>query len=172
MIVTKSLWIGVGGVILIGVGVFLWKTSSSETKIEVIKPSVVAEKSLAVDVSGAVNNPGVYKFAQEMRMGEVIASAGGITADADTNWIETSLNMASKVIDGQKIFIPRAAPLRSEGATLGVKQNSSININTASESDLDTLPGVGPVTAGKIMAGRPYQRLEELTEKKIVTAKR
>jgi len=85
--------------------------------------------------------------------------------------------MAAKLQDGAKIFVPGKGEIESGGnSSAGGKAGSEtgsvkldkININTASEAELDTLWGIGPATAKKIIKGRPYQRPEELLEKKIV----
>lgn len=160
----------VGGVVLVAFGGLVWKINRSETgtKIEFLHEEVAGEATeagtLMVDVEGAVISPGVYKLPPAGRVAQAIAQAGGLASDADRDWVQKYLNQAEKIKDGMKIFIPRAGVVGSTSST-------TININTVGEGELDTLPGIGPVTAKKIMAGRPYGRAEELLEKKIVTAK-
>ncbi len=148
------------GVTLMGAGVFWWKSGSNEVAQPEILTSASESAKLVVDVSGEVVKPGVYQLPAGSRVEDVLQIAGGETENADTDYIEKYLNRAAKVDDGQKIYIPAT----------GV-QNTRVNINSASQAELEGLPGVGSVTAGKIVAGRPYQNISELIEKKIVGQK-
>jgi competence protein ComEA len=156
------------GLIIIGAGLFILKTENSNDGVEILSAATEATYSgmLVVDIEGAVNNPGVYELASDTRIEGAIKAAGGLSGEADINWVEANINRAKQLQDGEKIYIPKKAE-QQENVT-NYNAASGISINSASESELDTLPGVGPVTAGKIIAGRPYQQLEELTERKIV----
>jgi competence protein ComEA len=165
----RKLGVGVAllGLLVVGVGIFLWKTAGSGDSVEVVtEQKVQGDKTVevVVDIAGAVKNPGVYHLNDGARVEEVVNKAGGFTSNADTKWIEVNLNRATKVTDGMKIFIP-------EIGEEVIKNDIKVNINSASVTDLDGLPGVGAVTADKIVAGRPYVKIEDLTERKIVTAK-
>lgn len=134
-----------------------------------------SEKEITIDIEGAVQKPGVYSLPANSRVQDALISAGGLSAKADRAKVSKSLNLAAKLIDGAKIYIPQegesaeANSNASGGETvLGGETNELVHINTASESELDTLPGVGPATAAKIINGRPYSSIEELTQKKIV----
>lgn len=137
-------------------------------------------KRIVVDVSGAVLKPGVYTLASDSRIKDAILMAGGIADNADAMRIAQTLNLAAKLSDGAKLYIPRLGEqqVTSEEVVKSgpetVSQSSSsgngININQAGESELDTLPGIGKVTAEKIIANRPYQSINELTQKKVVGA--
>jgi len=132
--------------------------------------------SVKVDIEGSVVNPGVYEFNKEDRIGDAILAAGGLTEQADLAWIEKNINRAAKLLDGGKIYIPkkgdsgnRNTEVRSQSteSSLGAA-TGLININSATQAELESLPGVGPATAGKIIEARPYQTLEELKTKKAV----
>ena len=111
-----------------------------------------------VDIDGAVVSPGVYRLSVEDRISDAIEAAGGLSEDADV----TSVNRATKVIDGQKIHIPRTGEAQaSDGVGASSTDTSSsdastglVNINTAGSSELETLPGVGPSTAQAIIDDR------------------
>ncbi len=159
------------GVIIVGAGLFWLKTSSQpETKVEILSASTEQKqtKDIYVDISGAVNKPGVYQFEAGSRVEDVLQAAGGLSTAANTKWVDTNLNRALVLVDGAKIYIPSV----DESNQSSVKITSEkININSASKSELELLIGVGPVTAEKIISGRPYQTIEELVSKKIIGQK-
>ena len=133
---------------------------------------------LYIDISGQVIHPGVYKIPSNGRVQDVLLAAGGLTAQADTVYISKYLNLAQKLSDGQKIYIPKVGEtkstevnIQSQTAQSGVPTNGKINVNTASSDSLDSLPGVGPVTANKIISGRPYSDINDLLSKKIVSSR-
>ncbi len=114
---------------------------------------------LLVDVGGAVASPGLVSLAPGARVNDAVAAAGGLTAEADT----ASLNLAAKVEDGQKVYVPRqgeAAPVQATPAAGGTgtagaaEAQALVNINTATAEELDALPGVGPSTAQAIIEER------------------
>lgn len=134
------------------------------------------KETIIVDIEGAVVRPGVYKLPQDSRIQDGLIAAGGLSAEADRGYISKTLNLATQLADGTKVYIPRVSEavsgvLTSDGSLQGAAVNGLININTSSESELDTLPGVGPVTAQKIIAGRPYSSINELLDRKIVNSR-
>lgn len=164
------------GVVLIGGGVWWWKMSEADEGVEILSsPGGAAVVGVAsesgtwiVDVGGAVVNSGVYRVEVGTRVGEALEAAGGLAGDADLEWVAKYLNKAEKTSDGQKIYIPGK---NNQETSSNNQTNSKININVASQGELEGLPGVGPVTAEKIIGGRPYSRVEEVVEKKIVGQK-
>ena len=173
----RELFVGLLGIIFVGTGIFWWRTThmgTPEIKIlstETETASDVHSKPIKVDIAGAVNKPGVYEVAQTTRVGEVIELAGGITEQADTNWIDKYLNRAEEVKDAQKIYIPQIPnPINStDNVAVDSTADIKININSANSVELDSLPGVGPVTAEKIVDNRPYSSTEDLLTKKVVS---
>lgn len=120
-----------------------------------------AETEVYVDVDGAVASPGVYRLKVGSRVSQAIDAAGGLTPEADV----TGLNRASKVTDGQKIYVPtvgeQQASLAAGGAEGGAATVSGagtssglVNINTASAAELQTLSGIGPSMAQSIIDER------------------
>lgn len=105
---------------------------------------------IMVYVSGAVNKPGVYEVESGLRVLDVINLAGGLTPGANTN----KINMAQIVKDGHHVSVP----IQAEGQATNVATlpggGEKININTASKSELDKLPGIGPALAERIIEYR------------------
>lgn len=171
------------GSILIGFGAFLIKneTDGGSTKVEILEDATESEmKDLVVEVAGAVENPGVYKLSTNARIEDLLIAAGGLSVNADREWMEKSLNRAAKITDGQKIYIPRTGEQSDvlSAKDSGVYQTTSsnfsaggsglININTASQKELESMWGIGPVYAQNIIEQRPYSSVEELLSRKII----
>lgn len=164
--------------ILVGVRVLFYfkKAEPTVTFISEASSSAVFPTQITVEVAGAVVKPGVYTLTTENRIQDLLLAAGGLGTTADRSWVAKGINLASKLSDGAKVYIPAVGEVEGESSINKVKavggetfiSKSIININTASETQLDSLPGVGKVTTEKILAGRPYQSIEELVEKKIV----
>lgn len=131
----------------------------------------IKKEIITVDIEGAILRPGVYSFEKEVRLQDVLIKAGGLSADADRAYLAKQINLAKKVSDGEKIYIPRQSDTTASSKVAGVSQvvDKAININTASVFELDSLPSIGKVTADKIVEGRPYGSIEELLSKKIVS---
>ena len=182
---TVPIVIACAGLVLIGYGLIVFmnrQSASDDISFETQntdKSSVKKiEGNLMVDIEGAVQKPGVYRLKTDARIQDVLVAAGGFSTDADVQWTQHSLNLAAKVSDGMKIYIPKVGeetPLRSEsyagqagGSVAGVSTNGLISVNNASAKELEDLPGIGPVTAGKIIDNRPYGSIDELMSKKAV----
>lgn len=140
--------------------------------------TLASTSAYIVDVEGAVAHPGIAHVSATARVSDAITSAGGFSPTADTDWVEKHLNLAAKVSDGVKLYIPEkgeggAASGSSIGGISSVQvlgsENSQIDINSASSDSLDGLPGIGPVTVEKIVSGRPYASVQDLLTRKIVT---
>ncbi|MFH1955329.1 MAG: helix-hairpin-helix domain-containing protein [Patescibacteria group bacterium] len=126
---------------------------------------------IVVDVSGAVVNPGIYKFPQESRISDAIKSAGGVLEDkVNKEYLSKNVNLAQVLQDSAKVYIPFEGDLsQTYHFGSGTSVSGGVNINTASESELDSkLTGIGPVYAKKIVDNRPYSKIEELYEKNII----
>jgi competence protein ComEA len=128
-------------------------------------PEASSSATLTVDVEGAVVHPGVYTLPVGSRVEDVITAAGGLESDADEELFAKTMNRAMKLVDGGKIYVPSFS---SSGLGSVSSLGNLVSVNTASQSELEALPGIGPVTAKKIIANRPYQTLEELVAKKAV----
>ena len=133
---------------------------------------------ILVDVRGEVVNPGVYVMKLTQRLGDAIQKAGGLTKLANARYVLHALNYAQPLEDAQKIYIPHlqeteyCQPINqfsSEVLDRTTTNASLVSINTASQSELETLVGIGAKRAQDIVAGRPYQNINQLIEQKIVT---
>ena len=141
---------------------FLIKYTTASTTISTTETNT----KIVVDISGAVHNPGVYEFNNGQIIEDAIEASGGITDEADQKLLAQTINRAALLQNHGKIYIP------IQGVTYSINQNLSsnistlININTASATELDTLPGIGPVTASKIIDYRTqkilFNRIEDL----------
>lgn len=161
------------GLILIVYGLISLLTSSSASDgviFESANEQSEQSGAIIVDVAGAVVKPGVYKLSADARIKDALVLAGGLSETADREWVAKSINLAERVTDETKIYIPSLKQSSSVLSTSDSK-NWQININTASVSELDKLEGIGPVSAQKILDGRPYSKAEDLLTKKIIGEK-
>ncbi|MDY7041567.1 MAG: helix-hairpin-helix domain-containing protein, partial [Chloroflexota bacterium] len=126
---------------------------------------------LRVYVTGAVANPDVYFLEAGCIVRDALVAAGGANADADLNRI----NLAQQVCDQQQVYVPRIGeenpplPLAASSpptAPGSVSATGKVNVNTATSEELDTLPGIGPAIAQRIIeyrqANGPFQSIEEI----------
>jgi len=170
------------GLILLGLGVFLFKQGvlGTSDKVEILQNGSETPfefKKIIVEVSGAVEKPGVYKLTEGARVEDILIAAGGISADADRSWVEKYINRAAKLTDGQKLYIFRngeqtkslsannAGGIKLEQGVMGVADEKLVNINTSDLSELDSLPGIGQVYGKSIIEHRPYSSTDELVNK-------
>jgi competence protein ComEA len=162
---------------LIG-GLFFWLRRPVSSPIEILPPDPTPSPAptatstpspVRVYVTGAVLHPDVYRLATGSIVKDAIEAAGGVTEDADL----MRVNLAQELQDQQQIYVPRvgeeeapppvtggASAPSSRGAVLGGK----VNINTATAEELDTLPGIGPAFAQRIIeyreANGPFESIE------------
>ena len=112
-----------------------------------------SDKSITVYVNGEVKNPGVYKLKNDSRIQDIVKEAGGFTSASDTS----KLNLAKKLKDEDYIYVDKKGENGSNNDQSvgkvgnGVGQDGKVNINRASKEELKTIPGVGDVTAQKII---------------------
>ena len=183
--------VGVIGVGIVGYG--LWGAMRGEqASVEIVKgggdftPEEITSLSpeaaklsgekfgnqVTVDVAGAVEKPGVYKLPSGSRIGDALVSAGGLSAEADREWVAKTLNLAEEVKDGGKVYIPEKSQIINSQMANGEQGKSTnlININTASVGELDSLPEIGEARAKAIIANRPYGSSAELVSKAKIPA--
>jgi competence protein ComEA len=134
-------------------------TRSGGSRGSVVRVSRPPAQASVVHVAGAVRRPGVYRLPPGARVQEAVRRAGGARAAANVNGI----NLAAKVVDGQQVVVPSKSPggaVAAAGAPAaaaapgGGATGAPVSLNSATAEQLDTLDGVGPATAQKIIAWR------------------
>jgi competence protein ComEA len=116
--------------------------------------AVEGGSDVVVDVTGAVREPGVYRLPAGSRVDDAVKRAGGETAKAELD----SVNLAARLADGQQVVVPERVPGAgavgaAPGAAVG-EEDGPISLGTATATDLDTIDGIGPVTAEDIIQFR------------------
>lgn len=148
----EFVFVGVLGILIASLGLFSFVRGRQQSV-----PVIADEQLITVHVAGCVSRPGVYELSADSRIFNAIMVAGGETPDADTN----RLNLADFLRDGQKVYVPA----RIEPG--GEEEGSLVNINTADQKTLETLPNIGPARAQKIIQYREkhgyFSSIEELT---------
>jgi competence protein ComEA len=126
---------------------------------------------LVVHISGEVIAPGVYQLPVGARTEDALKAAGGATESGDIH----RLNLAARLADGQQIVVPkRVSPIQAPASDAVSPTPGRLNVNIASVAELDRLPGVGPVTAQRIVAYReqhgPFSSIDQLRQANLVNA--
>ncbi len=132
---------------------------------------------VVVDVQGAVANPGVHGLPGGSRVADAIEAAGGYAPNVDIAAASRQLNLAEKLVDGTQLHVPalgEAAEMSSPPPQGAISPGAGlINLNSATPEELDTLPGIGPVTAAKIIDARaeaPFAAVDDLLARGVVGA--
>lgn len=149
---TKAQRRALGAVAILAVavsGFLIFKPQSSEAITPTV-PTIVTPPMVVVDVAGDVKTPGVYELPMNSRVNDAIKAAGGTNKSADLSYI----NQARVVKDGEQIFIDKKASGTTSTVRRSTAINGIININRATAKELDKLPGIGPVIAGRIIEYR------------------
>lgn len=157
-------------VCIVGVGFYFGSKSTNTPRADSITTTTYAsvtstsqaKQKLIIYVTGAVNKPGVVELDDQSRVFQAIELAGGATANANVS----GCDLAAKVVDGTTIFVPSLSDQNtactrvgttagtSSSGTTGGAANSVVNLNSATQVELESLPGVGPTLANSIMAYR------------------
>jgi len=136
-------------------------TQLRESEAKDVAPAEISS-SIYVDISGAVKYPGVYRLKYGERLISLINTAGGLRSGADIK----DINLAGILKDSDKIFIPSAASDSRQTDSSLSAGGKAVNINTADEKLLDSIPGIGPAMAKRIIdyrsANGGFKKLEDL----------
>ncbi len=136
--------------LLILAGAVIYLRHPTRQAIEIIEPSpspIPTAAQVAVYVTGAVLSPGVYHLPEGSRIEEALQAAGGATVEADLNRV----NLARRVHDEEHIYVPKVGEESPPVPSGSSSEGGPININTASTAELETLPGIGPTLAQRIV---------------------
>jgi competence protein ComEA len=173
-----------GVVVAAGVALSVLTPASSTPWDDVGAPLDVADPALAaitadvggelvIDVAGAVAQPGLHHLPPGSRVGDAIAAAGGFAPRADLTAAGEGLNLALPLEDGAKVLVPELG-IDRPGPAAAAAADGRIDLNVADGPALESLPGIGPVTAGKIMAARseaPFASVDDLRARGLVGEK-
>ena len=125
-------------------------------------PARAAPRSIVVDVAGAVAHPGLYHLRRGARVADAVARAGGLTRHAE----RSAANLAAPVSDGQQVLVAARGAGGGAAPAPGSPASGPVSLSSATAEQLDTLPGIGPVTAQKIITYRqqhgPFTSVEAL----------
>ena len=147
----------------------LYRAMDERSAPPIVIEDAAATMPVVVDVRGAVESAGVYELPPGARVQDAVAAAGGLTEEADL----ATVNLARRLRDGEVVVIVELPapgstpqPTMSTGETSSESSSSRININTATAEELEVLPGVGQVTAARIIAFReqkgPFRSVDDL----------
>ena len=129
-----------------------------------VDDAAVGGGRVVVHVAGAVRRPGVYSLRAGARVDDAVRRAGGARARADLS----ALNLAAELQDGRQVLVPRRTPSAAPGTAATGGATGPVNLSTATLEQLDTLDGIGPATAQKIIDFRTehggFASVEELGE--------
>ncbi len=156
--------------LLSAAGIYLIALPPKGEPVQLLPPPTPAP--ILVDVSGAVQQPGVYLLPPDSRVQNAIAAAGGMTEEVDLS----RLNQAKLLRDGDKLVVPiqgqtapaseSSSPLIPDDALNPAAEAGPINLNTATQQELETLPGIGPSRALDILTYREskgsFQTVDDL----------
>lgn len=165
--------------------IFQTKNENKEEKDFVIEKErkPFSKNKIYIDISGSVNKPGLYQLPEGSRIKDALDKAQGLSENADKNFFYRNFNLARILNDQEKIYIPSIWEVQSGlfienpyqlNFNLPNNQKNEttteelININEATIEELDSLPGIGKITAQKIIDNRPYEKIEDLLNKKII----
>lgn len=148
------------------VAALIWVVARNPSGQAVTLRPVPTDTPIVVQITGAVPRPGVYAFPHGARVQDAISAAGGFLAEAD----KTGINLARVLEDGEQIDIPfgegASIVIPTPGEEIVTSSTELININTASQAELESLPGIGPTTAVKIIdyreANGPFLNPEDI----------
>ena len=154
----------IAGLVILITALFVFRGSSQEVIAAPAPLEIesISQQTLMVDVAGAVVNPGVYSLPLNARVFEAITAAGGLKKGADTS----DINQARILRDGEQIYVYPTTTSAGGVARPAVRKNGPVMINRATVKDFESLDGIGPVLANRIVSYRkingPFAAVEDL----------
>ena len=154
----------IAGLVILITALFVFRGSSQEVVAApaLLEIESISQQTLMVDVAGAVVNPGVYSLPLNARVFEAIKAAGGLKKGADTS----DINQARILRDAEQIYVFPASSSAGGVARPAMRKNGPIMINRATVKDFESLDGIGPVLANRIVSYRkingPFAAVEDL----------
>jgi competence protein ComEA len=154
----------IAGLVILITALFVLRGSSQEVVAAPAPLEIesISTQTLMVDVEGAVVNPGVYSLPLNARVFEAIKAAGGLKKGADTS----DINQARLLKDGEQIYVYPTTTSAGGVARPAMRKNGPIMINRATVKDFESLDGIGPVLANRIVSYRkingPFTAVEDL----------
>lgn len=176
------IFIVIFGLVILLAGSFLFFRLKNKSELIYYPEKVVLNKNLdielenkknliLVDLSGAVVNPGPYRVNHGIYLYELINLAGGFSDLVDKEYINKSLSLVDVIGDNQKIYIPfKNDAFQSKSTDVSNNNGALISINNADLNDLIRLSGIGQVRAEEIIKNRPYQKIDDLVDRKIISS--
>jgi competence protein ComEA len=165
----KSWWWALGfGVLggLFSAGIILLVSSQPRGSAVQLQPAPTTAP-IVVHVSGSVANPGVYSLPRLSRVQDAIQAAGGLLPEADAQ----IMNLAALLEDGERVRVPSQRPTAApppQGSTAPAAESGLINLNWATQAELESLPGIGPEMAKRILDYRdqngPFDNIEAIQQ--------
>lgn len=145
---------------VVAAGFLWWPAPAGPPVVEVAAPRIALD-SITVHVSGRVASPGLVALPHGSRVADAVLAAGGALPGADL----AALNLAAPLVDGQHLVVGAIGP---DGVPAASPGDTRVRVNTADAASLDSLPGVGPVLAARIVAYReangPFETVEDLLD--------
>ena len=154
----------IAGLVILITALFVLRGSSQEVVAAPAPLEIesISTQTLMVDVAGAVINPGVYSLPLNARVFEAIKAAGGLKKGADTS----DINQARILRDGEQIYVYPTTTSAGRVSRPAMRKNGPIMINRATVKDFESLDGIGPVLANRIVSYRkingPFAAVEDL----------
>jgi len=152
----------IAAIIVVGSSLLVIRGNTHQVSAPPIVAIQIAAPEIFVDVTGAVNKPGVYTLPARARVVDAIKAAGDSAPGADLS----TINLARVLADGEQIYVDSRLSSALRTSTTRSTQNSIVNINRATSSEFDSLDGIGPVIAARIVAYRktngPFTTIEDL----------
>lgn len=167
LVIIFALTIGLGGFYFFNSRPSAQPVLMQEVLTDTLQGSLASNSAqLIINVAGKVNNPGVYQLPQGSRVVDAIEAAGMQLKGVDIS----DINLARVLVDGEQILVGGLKLSNGKAATKKITVDSPLDINRATLTQLDTLPGIGPVTAQRIIAYRSkVGRINSLDELKKIS---